>query len=245
MEPIEIVRDRLYYIATNQPRGTTNNNSRNPLLLGGNGINGTTNDVEHWFTMDDSLAYYPFFLDFGPLSLGCLYRFCQTMSTKLTDKTLSSKRIIYYSGQQMHRRANSIYLLSAYTMLYLGKTPEEAIRPFQSISPVVAPWHDASPTLDSFHLTTLDVLRGIHKACLCNFFSFDAFDLYEYETYEKVENGDMNWLVDGRFLAFAGPHDARMNLAAGYHTTAVDDIIPYFRSKGISAVIRLNKKYYN
>jgi len=163
MEPIEIVRDRLYYIATNQPRGTTNNNSRNPLLLGGNGINGTTNDVEHWFTMDDSLAYYPFFLDFGPLSLGCLYRFCQTMSTKLTDKTLSSKRIIYYSGQQMHRRANSIYLLSAYTMLYLGKTPEEAIRPFQSISPVVAPWHDASPTLDSFHLTTLDVLRVFIK----------------------------------------------------------------------------------
>jgi cell division cycle 14 len=167
------------------------------------------------------------------------------MSSKLTDKSLAGRRIVYFSGQQMPRRANSIYLLAAYSMLYLGKTPEEAVRPFQGMSPFVAPWHDASPTIDTFHLTTLDVLRGIAKARACGFFSLDHFDLGEYETYEKVENGDMNWLVDGRFLAFAGPHDTRSAVATGYHTTAVDDLVPYFRAKGITAVVRLNKKYYN
>lgn len=46
-------------------------------------------------------------------------------------------------------------------------------------------------------------------------------------------------------MAFAGPHDVRTTTPEGYHTTAVDDVVPYFRARGISAVIRLNKRYYN
>jgi protein-tyrosine phosphatase len=72
-----------------------------------------------------------------------------------------------------------------------------------------------------------------------------GFDIAEYEHYERVENGDMNWLVDGRFLAIAGPHDVRVSTAEGYHTTGVDDLIPYFKKRGVTAVIRLNKRYYN
>jgi cell division cycle 14 len=167
------------------------------------------------------------------------------VNSKLADKSLASKRIVLYSGPHMHRRANAVYLLAAYTMLYHGKAPEEAYRPFQFLSPPLAPWHDASPTVDSFHLSCLDTLRGIAKARECRFFSFDRFNIEEYEHYEKVENGDMNWIVEGRFLAFAGPHDTRMSSAEGYHTTAVDDVLPYFKAKGVAAVVRLNKKYYN
>ena len=203
--------------------------------------------IEHWFTLDDQLLYHPFFLDFGPLSLGCLYRFCHALENKLA-KFPSDRRIVYYSGSQMNKRANAMYLLAAHSVLYLGKTPEQAMRPFAQLVPPVAPWHDASPSLDSFHLSTLDVLRGIAKARACGFFSFEhgAFDCEEYETYEKVENGDMNWLVNGRFLAFAGPEDSRAACAAlGYHSTAVEDLVPYFQMKRISTVIRLNKRYYN
>lgn len=28
----------------------------------------------------------------------------------------------------------------------------------------------------------------------------------EYEHYERVENGDMNWIIPGKMLAFSGPH---------------------------------------
>jgi cell division cycle 14 len=28
----------------------------------------------------------------------------------------------------------------------------------------------------------------------------------EYEHYERVENGDMNWIIPGKILAFSGPH---------------------------------------
>jgi cell division cycle 14 len=199
----------------------------------------------HLFTIDDELSYWPFFLDYGPLSMGNLYRFCQIMSSKLGDRSLAGKRLYLYSGPHMHRRHNAVYLLAAYSLLYLGRSPEESWRPFAHITPALAPWHDASPTVDTFHLTTLDVLRGLAKARECRFFSFDHFDVDEYEHYEKVENGDLNWIVEGRFLAFAGPHDTRTSSPEGYHTTAVDDLIPYFKAKGVAAVVRLNKKYYN
>ena len=33
----------------------------------------------------------------------------------------------------------------------------------------------------------------------------DRFNLNEYLFYEKVENGDLNWIVPGKFLAFCDP----------------------------------------
>lgn len=170
---IEVVRDRLYYVvvrAVPPPRSDC-----------------------HLFTIDDQLSYWPFFLDYGPLNSGCLYRFSELLKAKLADKALAGKRIYLYSGTHMHKRANAVYLLAAFSLLHLGRSPEEAYRPFQAVTPPLAPWHDASPTVDTFHLTTLDVLRGIAKARECSFFSHDAFEIDEYEHYERVENGDMNW----------------------------------------------------
>jgi len=223
---VEVIKERLYYIVVRAAPPPDRPDA-------------------HFFTVDDVLHYWAFFLDYGPLSLGNLYRFCQIVSTKLGDKSLAGKRLYLYSGPHMHRRHNAVYLLAAYSLLFLGRSPEEAMRPFAAISPPLAPWHDASPSVDTFHLTTLDVMRGIARARDCRFFSFESFDIDEYEHYEKVENGDMNWIVEGRFLAFAGPHDVRSHTVEGYHTTAVEDVIPYFKAKGVAAVIRLNKKYYN
>lgn len=44
------------------------------------------------------------------------------------------------------------------------------------------------------------------KALVNGFFNFDVFNVNEYEHYEKVENGDFNWILPGKFLAFCGPH---------------------------------------
>jgi cell division cycle 14 len=60
--------------------------------------------------------------------------------------------------------------------------------------------HDATPSVCSFNLTILDTLRGLHKARECGFFDFRTFDVEEYEYYEQVENGDFNWIVQGKFL---------------------------------------------
>lgn len=31
------------------------------------------------------------------------------------------------------------------------------------------------------------------------------FNLRDYEFYERVENGDLNWIIPGKFIAFSGP----------------------------------------
>lgn len=45
----------------------------------------------HFFSIDERFQYWNFFLDFGPLNLGQLYRFCQLMSAKLRDPRLAGE----------------------------------------------------------------------------------------------------------------------------------------------------------
>ena len=86
--------------------------------------------------------------------------------------------------------------------------------------------------------------RGVHRALRCGFFNFDTFDPDEYEYFEKVENGDLNWLAEGKFLAFAGPHDTKTSYE-GYQTLTPEDYIPYYQKKNVGLVVRLNRKYYD
>ena len=90
----------------------------------------------------------------------------------------------------------------------------------------------------------LDCLRAIEQAKKANFFDFDDFDCDEYEHYEKVQNGDFNWLVPQKFLAFCGPH-AQSKIDNGYPLHAPEAYFPYFKLHKVSTVIRLNKKIYD
>ena len=38
-------------------------------------------------------------------------------------------------------------------------------------------------------------------------YNFKVFDNKEYEYYEQVENGDLNWIIPNKFIAFMGPVD--------------------------------------
>ena len=38
---------------------------------------------KHFFSIDNELVYWNFYLDFGPLNLGQLYRFCMKLNDKL------------------------------------------------------------------------------------------------------------------------------------------------------------------
>ncbi|KAH8078809.1 protein tyrosine/serine/threonine phosphatase [Aureococcus anophagefferens] len=50
--------------------------------------------VRDGFSIDDTLVYWNFFLDFGPLNLGQLYRFCTMLNAKLQSPELRDK-VIY------------------------------------------------------------------------------------------------------------------------------------------------------
>lgn len=59
------------------------------------------------------------------------------------------------------------------------------------------------------------------------------------------QNGDLNWIVKGKILAFAGPSFERHVSPEGYCTLSPDDYIPYFLQTNVALVVRLNKKFYN
>lgn len=108
------------------------------------------------------------------------------------------------------------------------------------------PFHDASPYRCTYELTLMDCLGALVKARQFDFFDWgDKFNVAEYEHFEQVENGDLNWIVKGKILAFAGPSYRRTVSPEGYCTLSPSDYIPYFKRKNVGLVVRLNQKNYN
>lgn len=53
-----------------------------------------------------------------------------------------------------------------------------------------------------------------------------------------MEHGDLNWIADGKFLAFAGPHSHSEITQEGYRTLTPSDYIPYFKEHNVTLVVR-------
>nr|XP_057928690.1 dual specificity protein phosphatase CDC14AB isoform X1 [Doryrhamphus excisus] len=221
----ELIKERLYFATLrSKPKSTANT---------------------HYFCTDDEFVYENFYADFGPLNLAMLYRYCCKLNKKLKSFTLTRKRIVHYTSFDQRKRSNAAVLIGGYAVIYLKKTPEEAYRALVSGSNAsYLPFRDASFGNCTFNLNVLDCLQGIRKALQHGFFDFETFDVDEYEHYERVENGDLNWIVPGKLLAFSGPHP-KSKIENGYPLHAPEAYFPYFRKHNVSAVVRLNKKIYD
>jgi cell division cycle 14 len=66
------------------------------------------------------------------------------------------------------------------------------------------PFRDAGYARADYHLSLQSCIYGIHRAISLHLLDLSTFDLKAYELYEKVEQGDWNWITPG-FLAFASP----------------------------------------
>eukprot|EP00577_Skeletonema_sp_RCC1716_P005916 CAMPEP_0113418648 /NCGR_PEP_ID=MMETSP0013_2-20120614/26327_1 /TAXON_ID=2843 ORGANISM="Skeletonema costatum, Strain 1716" /NCGR_SAMPLE_ID=MMETSP0013_2 /ASSEMBLY_ACC=CAM_ASM_000158 /LENGTH=625 /DNA_ID=CAMNT_0000305915 /DNA_START=239 /DNA_END=2116 /DNA_ORIENTATION=+ /assembly_acc=CAM_ASM_000158 len=288
----------------------------------------------HYFSIDSELIYWNFFLDFGPLNLGQLYRFCSKLNAKLSSPQYKDCIICYYSGAKGEQRANASYLICAWSMLYMGRSLEEAYFGFQDFdeqrqgggwkqqpgdnvslpppppptspggkrvpSPFVRlnplpPFHDASPIQCTYDLTVYDCLQGLDRAREFGFFKFGntppvtsvaaaqsrrvkkqrrnsdgsngsgssdvveggeqkwglgtgnptTFNVDEYEYFEQVENGDLNWIIQNKILAVAGPQNQKVITPEGFCMLTPQDYIPYFLKTNVRLVVRLNKKCYD
>ncbi|XP_013995118.1 dual specificity protein phosphatase CDC14AB isoform X1 [Salmo salar] len=226
----EFIKDRLYFATLRTKPKTTANT--------------------HYFSTDDEFLYENFYADFGPLNLGMLYRYCCKLNKKLKSGffqsfTHSRKRVIHYTSYDQRKRANAAVLIGAYSVIYLKRSPEEAYRTLISgNNTAYLPFRDAALGDCTYNLTILDCLQGIRKALQYGFFNFETFDVEEYEHYERVENGDMNWIIPGKMLAFSGPHP-RSKIENGYPLHAPEAYFPYFQEHHVTAVVRLNRKIYD
>uniref|UniRef100_A0A8D0L410 Dual specificity protein phosphatase CDC14B n=1 Tax=Sphenodon punctatus TaxID=8508 RepID=A0A8D0L410_SPHPU len=198
----------------------------------------------HYFCIDDDHVYENFYADFGPLNLAMVYRYCCKLNKKLKSFSLIRKKIIHYTGFDLKKQANAAFLIGSYAIIYLRESPENVYRCLLTGNNSYLPFRDASFGACSFNLTLLDCFHAINKALQYGFLDFSTFDVDEYEHYERAENGDFNWIIPKKFLAFSGPH-SRSRVENGYPHHAPEAYFPYFRRHNITTIIRLNKRMYD
>uniref|UniRef100_A0A8C5X8F2 protein-tyrosine-phosphatase n=1 Tax=Malurus cyaneus samueli TaxID=2593467 RepID=A0A8C5X8F2_9PASS len=132
----------------------------------------------------------------------------------LKSLSLIRKKIIHYTGFDQKKQANAAFLIGSYAINILRESAEDVYRL---------------------------ILSG--SALQYGFLDFNTFDVNEYEHYERAENGDFNWIIPNKFIAFSGPH-SRSKIENGMLKKG-EAYFQYFRQHKVTTIIRLNKKLYD
>lgn len=85
------------------------------------------------FHIDDDLVYWNFFLDFGPLNLGQLWRFTNKLNKLLAKAEQDGSAVLFHSSAHDSKRANAIFLICAWQVLELNRSPEDAFFGFSAV----------------------------------------------------------------------------------------------------------------
>lgn len=187
---------------------------------------------------DIEVCYQAFARDFGPVNLAVTTRFCRKLESHLAQKR---GHVTYRTNQdEPLRRTNSAYLLGAYCILVEGMSAAEAWAPFAAANKKFYPYRDASTCPNSHNIFVLDCLEALEAATKLGWYDYATFDECAYEHFEKVENGDLNWVLPRRFLAFASPSQTAYD-CDGYPCWTPEHYSRLFNKWNIKMVIRLNK----
>jgi len=114
-------------------------------------------------------------------------------------------KIYHYTSTDYRKRANAAYLMGAYLVVCKQKTAEEAWAFFEHISDTFVPYRDAIAGECTYKCTIYDCLKGLEYGMKLGWYDPKTFKVKEYEEYERVDNGDMNWIIPNKFLAFFFP----------------------------------------
>ncbi|RVE51659.1 hypothetical protein evm_003631 [Chilo suppressalis] len=196
-------------------------------------------DILFMTDIDDILIYENYYSDFGPLNLGCVYKYCKILNEKL--KLYFNKQVIvHYTSTEPNKKANAAFVLGCYGILCLNLCPRDALKPLLVHGQNYRSFQDATQGESQHTITLIDCLQAMKKARDLGLFNLEDFNYEEYDRLDKIQGGDLNWIVPGKFLAFIGPVDFSLSF---YHPPEM--YIDYFRDNGVNIVIRLNKKLYN
>ncbi|GAA5978918.1 hypothetical protein JCM11641_000094 [Rhodosporidiobolus odoratus] len=220
-------------------------NALTPGRAGGEAGAGADQGV-HWFTVDDQLQYLSFFQDYGPLNVGCLYRFCLHLHALLTAPEHAHQKIFLYSSDEPDKKVNAALLIALYAMVVMRWSVADVLHPLSCLE--LQPYRDAGYSRADYHLHPQSIIYGLSRALQHNLLDLSTFDLAAYELAEKVEYGDWNWLTPG-FVAFASPVEAGYSAGGaagnGKISKSFRNVLDEFEGKGVKVVVRLNKKLYS
>lgn len=226
---LEIIPDQLFLTAKNEDSILTSALQKTHLI----------------FANEKNWVYTAFFADFGPLHLGITYSFCERLKEMIVKSKAVGKPILYCCGIHPHSRTNAAVLLCAYQIFVLELSVEEAYAPFMGMHPAFIPYRDAGFCINTYPVTVLDCARAMFRARKLNHYNYKHFNLSHFNKLAKLENGDVSWIIPGKFIAFSGPLQKRRQISPGVFTLSPDEYVPLFRKLGVTCVIRFNSKCYD
>jgi len=131
--------------------------------------------------------------------------------------------------------------MCAYQVLYLNKTPKKAWEHFASLK--FANFRDCLKIDCTYLCTILHCIQALYFASKIGWYNFKTFDAAKYNYYSKVENGDINWIIPYKFIAFSTPIDnPNSNIKNTYSS---EFYIPIFKLLNIKLIICLTRKEYD
>ena len=200
--------------------------------------------------IDDLVKYDSFCEDFGPVNLGCTFRFCKTLREILvSDINLD---VMVVSSQENRSLTNCVFLLGAYMIMILDLSAGVVYGRFESLHKNLKTFRDVSPGAQNFHLHLQDCWQGLWRAKQLAWIDFSegGFELSDYEHCDNPLNADLHEIVPGKLIAMRGPQTIRgntgyINLPGGsraFSPAHYADILSQFDAQ---VVVRLNEPCYD
>jgi len=204
------------------------------------------------FSTDDrpEFAYDAFNVgrDFGPLDIARTVMYCRWVDDLCAAHANCAALVHVTSDSCAEHRANSVALCGAYLVLALGRSAEEACRPFmhEPLVPFVDCRGEASAGSvigeedePEFELSVLDMLTGLARARDLGWLDYRTFAAEEHANMLRPENGDLSWLIPGTAIALASPW-CEMHDGDGLPVCTPAMLVPYFKRHGVGMVVQCN-----
>jgi cell division cycle 14 len=208
-----------------------------------------------YMNINEEFIYTGFCDDFGPMSLGTVFAFCQDINKNLQAHLDTS--IVFITSSSSKLLTNAIFLLGAYMIMSLNFTLETVRKHLGHFLSNTSSYRDVSPGKQNFALTVDDCWGGLFRAKSLGWASFAAvggFDPLRYDHYDNPLNADLHEIIPGKFIAMRGPIDldgrSWEDVAAPDGTFSHRTFAPeYYRDilshLGVKAVVRLNMPAYD
>lgn len=172
-----------------------------------------------------------------------VHRYVRELSRLLKDTKYLTEKIYHYTQEKPDKMVNSAFLMGCFMIIVLKYSAEQAHAMFGEYIPYFKAYRDASKGDCNYPCTLLQCLQGLEYAVAFEWYHPASFNVKEYEKYERVENGDLNWIIPGKFVAHMGPiekPDAQQR--CGHHP---EKYVKIFKEMGVNLVIRLNEAKYD
>eukprot|EP01103_Thecamoeba_quadrilineata_P000894 TRINITY_DN10787_c0_g1_i1.p1 TRINITY_DN10787_c0_g1~~TRINITY_DN10787_c0_g1_i1.p1 ORF type:complete len:391 (+),score=49.35 TRINITY_DN10787_c0_g1_i1:29-1201(+) len=227
---IELIQGKFYYVSGDE------------VLQEVRRANKKSNQSSVIVNFDKLIKYVPFAQDFGPLNLSQVVKFTRECDKQFEDPKNKKKKIIAYTSYREKKKlTNSVFLVSAYMVLSKGFSIKATCNLFKNLEKDCKLYCDASVVDESnFKLRMDHCLKGLQHGLSRNFFNVLFFDSESYDHFEQVENGDLNWIIPNKIIAFSGPQDLKSEdkHPPGFY-------VPYFLKHNVKIIFRLNSCEYD